>query len=233
MLTKVLIIASLTTELVVTTSEAISNTNSFLETIKYLNEFGLWDFFAIICSGVISIVIMIITLRKDKKKFIDERERANRIYANDKLDEEELNRISIMPYFVIDRVNFTKKDLTIIFEVTFENLGNGTAAKFAPNKSDNDKDFNLIKPDSEVWPNEVIRPNAKSKKIQMAYNLQESTPKTLFKAIDFSIKYTDMKGRVYLQYIYIQLDLAIDVNEELTTCIYHQDVYEPILGIEL
>lgn len=103
MLTKILNITNYVTEIVSSNAETANNANSFLETIKYLNDFGVWDFWAIVCSGIISIVIMFITLHKDKKMFIDERERANRIYLKDKLDAEEINRISIMPYFTIKK----------------------------------------------------------------------------------------------------------------------------------
>lgn len=229
MLTKILNITNYVTEIVSSNAETANNANSFLETIKYLNDFGVWDFWAIVCSGIISIVIMFITLHKDKKMFIDERERANRIYLKDKLDAEEINRISIMPYFIIEKIDFSQKELSIIFEITFKNLGNGTAINFAPNGSDINYGFELINTD----PNESIRPNAKSKTIQMICKSQKKTEKITPKTISFSIKYKDMKGRIYFQRVFILVDLITNTNNKLTTYINYQNISDPLFGIEL
>lgn len=229
MITKILNITNSVTEIASSNTETFNNVNSFFETIKYLNDFGVWDFLAIICSGIISILIMFITLHKDKKMFIDERERTNRIYLKDKLDAEEINRISIMPYFTIKKIDFVQKEPSIIFEITFENLGNGTAINFSPNESDVKYDLELINTDS----NEVIRPNEKSKTIQMIFKSQKKTEKITPKTISFSIKYKDMKGRIYFQRIFILVDLITNTNNKLTTYINYQNISDPLFGIEL
>lgn len=67
----------------------------------------------------------------------------------------------------------------------------------------------------------------------MIFKSQKKTEKITPKTISFSIKYKDMKGRIYFQRIFILVDLITNTNNKLTTYINYQNISDPLFGIEL
>jgi hypothetical protein len=110
-----------------------------LRLIRQLNDSGFINFLALILSPLISFVILFFTLKQDKNHFkiqVENQEKEHR--ENIKLMEEhhvqelnrqtEINRISIMPYFELEKsILITKEKKDDLFRLFLNNKGNGMA----------------------------------------------------------------------------------------------------------
>ena len=110
-----------------------------LESIAWMNEFGIIDLIGIIVSPIISIIILWLTLKHEKKQFriqiqkqekehrenIEKAEQQHKQLLKQQQDE---NRIAAMPYFVMDKkIETYFENETLYFTISFTNEGNGTA----------------------------------------------------------------------------------------------------------
>ncbi|SHJ89985.1 hypothetical protein SAMN02745248_01241 [Hathewaya proteolytica DSM 3090] len=110
-----------------------------LESIAWLNECGIIDLIGIIVSPIISIIILWLTLKHDKKQFRiqiqkQEKEHRENIEKTEQQhkqllkQQKEENRIAAMPYFVMDKkIDTYFENETLYFTISFTNEGNGTA----------------------------------------------------------------------------------------------------------
>ncbi len=120
-----------------------------LETTKALHENGVFDFVSTIASPIISLAILFITLKHDRKQFLillkqqqDEHHETVELMKGQHEGElaklTEANQISIRPYLVLDKCieARTERD-NLYFRLHFTNKGNGTAVEIKGKYLDN------------------------------------------------------------------------------------------------
>lgn len=106
--------------------------------VQKLNNYGVLDLISIVLSPMISLLILLVTLRHDKKQFtkqienqqIEHQENIKEMKAQHKeaLDKQsEINRIAAMPYLLINKdIKIRTEGEDVYFEIGFVNQGNGT-----------------------------------------------------------------------------------------------------------
>lgn len=115
--------------------DLLKSISSFVEKCS---DKGLLDFMGLILSMVIPIYIMNRTIKHEKKEAKqDAIEREQQYQENLKIAEqhhierlksqEEINRVSIMPYITIENISVKTENDRVVFSILFKNIGNGTA----------------------------------------------------------------------------------------------------------
>ena len=112
----------------------------FSLSIKELNDSGIINFFGLLFSTIVPILIMIITIKLEKKaakqdaaerekQFEKTMEITNQHHMEELDTQKEINRIAIMPYLTVENksAEIEKASSRIKFLITFKNIGNGTA----------------------------------------------------------------------------------------------------------
>ena len=110
--------------------------------IEYWNSIGVIDFWGIIIGAIIPLAIMRITLNSEKKRAAqDAIERDNQHQEMMKKAEQrhlellhtqnDINRISIMPYLIKHKIELRRVKDNVIFDVEFINIGNGAAVELS------------------------------------------------------------------------------------------------------
>ena len=182
------------------------------------NESGMLDLIGLILSTVVPIIIMIVTLRSERKNAKQDAIDRERQYQESMKNTQQqhieqlktqnnINRISIMPYLICETVEKHGNKDTVAFDFVFSNIGNGSAVEltvkylFANDSSTAISDTFLAtylcsRPfddfSSVVQPNNVCRFSVKQnlKSIDIGEN------KDMF---SFTVCFKDMKMNLYEQ----------------------------------
>lgn len=190
-----------------------------INTISTADKSGLLTFVGLVISPLVSFIIMAITLHNQNKKFeferkMNEQQRLeDRKYDEEKLKktldaQDEINRISIMPYFVIEEAMFSYNGNETIIDLVLKNFGNGTAIQLFSIVTE--KKEESMKPCFDFYQeleitNQIVRVNEASKikiiqkrKEWVYYNQDDII-------LDINLSFIDMKRRNYSQSLYLIL----------------------------
>lgn len=209
--------------------------------ISQCNENGMLDFVGLISSTVVPIIIMLVTLKSEKKSAKrDAIEREQQYQESMKISQQQhmeqlktqndINRISIMPYLICKTVEKHGNKDKVSLDFIFTNIGNGSAVELTVKYlNDNDSPmaisdtflatYNCSQPfddfSSVVQPNNVCRFSVKQNLKDIAVN--ENKDK-----FSFIVCFKDMKMNQYEQ----RFTVLFEASETIT--VNHVFIDSPI-----
>lgn len=192
-----------------------------MQIIKELHTCGIIDLIGVIISPIISLIILFLTLRHDKKHFEIQMRNQERDH-NENLQimeqehiqslkqQNEINRIAVMPYLVLDKEIslYTQRD-RLYFGLSFFNKGNGTAIELRGKYNEKLSD-DLCPMCKTTWAiygcacpfdyeTSVVRPDNKCKFDLYQDIINEGMFSLKCDKVEFSILYKDMYFNQYEQ----------------------------------
>lgn len=192
-----------------------------MQIIKELYAFGIIDLAEVLISPIISLIILFLTLRHDKKQFevqIRNQEREHKetlqIMEQEHIQslkqQSEINRIAAMPYLLLDKEIsvYIEKDI-LYFALSFFNKGNGTAIELTGKY--NEKLSNDLCPMCKTswaiygcacpfdYETSVVRPDNKCRFDLYQDIINEGMSKLNCDKVEFTILYKDMYFNQYEQ----------------------------------
>ena len=209
--------------------------------ISQWNENGILDFVGLILSTIVPIIIMIVTLKSEKKSAkqdaIDREQQyqesmkiAKQQHLEQLKTQNDINRISIMPYLICKTVEKHGNKDKVSLDFIFTNIGNGSAVELTVKYLNNNEQpmaisdtflamYNCSRPfddfSSVVQPNNVCRFSVKQKLKGVA--LEENKDK-----FSFIVCFKDMKMNQYEQ----KFTVVFEAKEIIT--VNHVFVDSPI-----
>lgn len=195
-----------------------------------LKESGILDFVCLIFSTIIPIIIMVFTLRSEKKtakqalfeqeKQYEDSKKIAELQHKEQLEaQNEINRIAIMPYFIIEDVNAKVENAKLKFSIILKNIGNGIAINLTTKYIESNSGLLCVVCETKLAtyfctaPFDVYNANARTgDKCELEIS-QELIGKdeNNYDYFRLDIKYTDMKQKQYQQTFAIYFD-ACDLS---------------------
>lgn len=205
----------------------------FCTTISEWSKSGILDFWGILLSSIVPVIIMMITLRFEKKIAKEDAFERNQQYQESMrtakvqhLEElktqNEINRISIMPYLTIKNISAQIDGGRIVFNITFKNIGNGTAINLTTKYLEM---ANILCPVHQtalatyccIQPFDVYLAVARPDEECELSIAQDPASNLLGNSDCFcvTVKYSDMKSQQYTQAFAVYFDVADSGNIDI------------------
>lgn len=196
---------------------------TILHLISQLRDFGVIDLASVVLSTVIPLVVLFVTLHREKQQNIASLKRQARIHREsmEKMEQEhreamrlqnESNRIHAMPFFVLKKdVHIHPRKDNFILTLSFVNSGNGTAVHVMTKYIGKDEDelhscticSNAVAKYTCACPfdyeKSLVRPDEVCSMSACCEILHPNSKATFYNYLEFTILYSDMYGREYQQ----------------------------------
>ncbi len=193
--------------------------------ISNLDSNGMLNFAGLILSTVVPIVIMVFTLRREKKaakhaaieqekQYNESKKLAEKQHKEQLETQNEINRVAIMPYLIIENILAKAEIGRVKFSISFKNIGNGTAINLRTKYIEHNS--SLLCPIHETklatycctYPFDVYLPIARQDEVcqlEISQELNDSSIDNI-DCFALTLEYTDMKSQYYEQTFSINFD---------------------------